>query len=289
MGGPREDLRRTLAPLLSSVCGVMPNEIAREGASAMAEVDIDERKAELRAAFIAARGYWSPLWDGVLDLDPGYFEAYLRFSEIPWKRGGLSPKVKEFIYIAIDVATTHLFVPGIRIHVQNALKYGASVAEILAVIELTSSMGLRSAELGMEILHEELEAAGIASVPSSVVDDSERQRLKAEFIERHHYWSEGWQRILMADPEFFGTVVNLFAAPFALAVLDRGTMELIQVAIYASVTHLEPVAMRRHIRASIELGVTEQEIAEVLQLASVLGIHSSTISVPILLEEAESS
>ena len=255
----------------------------------MADTELDEHKAQLREAFIAARGYWSPLWDGVLDLDPAYFEAYLRFSEIPWKRGGLSPKVKEFIYIAIDAATTHLFVPGIRIHVQNALKYGASVAEILAVIELTSSMGLRSSELGMEILHEELEAAGIASVPSSVAGDAERQRLEAEFIERHHYWSDGWQRILTADPEFFGTVVKLFAAPFELAVLDRGTMELIQVAIYASVTHLEPVAMRRHIRASIELGVTEQEIAEVLQLASVLGIHSSTISVPILLEEAAAS
>jgi len=247
------------------------------------------RKAALREAFISSRGYWSPLWDGILDLDPSYFESYLRFSELPWKRGGLSPKVKEFIYIAIDAATTHLFVPGIHIHMQNAIGYGATVQEILAVLEVTSSMGLRSAEVGMEILHEELVNAGIDFAPRHVEPDVEANRLKAEFISRHGYWSGGWEATLVMDPEFFRTVLRLFAAPFELDSIDRKTIELIHVAVNASVTHLQPIAMRRHIRQSLAVGATADEISEVLQLASVLGIHTSTIGVPILLEETQPS
>lgn len=36
----------------------------------------------------------------------------MKFSSVPWKHGTLPPKVKEFIYIAIDAATTHLYDPA---------------------------------------------------------------------------------------------------------------------------------------------------------------------------------
>jgi alkylhydroperoxidase/carboxymuconolactone decarboxylase family protein YurZ len=38
-------------------------------------------------------------------------------------------------------------------------------------------------------------------------------------------------------------------------------------------------------RNALRHGATSQEIMEVLQLVSVLGIHSATLGVPILLEE----
>ncbi|MEY2195077.1 carboxymuconolactone decarboxylase family protein [Neobacillus sp. BF23-41] len=34
-------------------------------------------------------------------LDEELFEAYLKFSMVPWKKGTLDPKIKELIYIAI--------------------------------------------------------------------------------------------------------------------------------------------------------------------------------------------
>ncbi len=62
--------------------------------------------------FQARRGYWNPFWDGLLQLDPSFFEAYLEFSSVPWDHGTLAPKIREMLYIAIDAATTHLYEPG---------------------------------------------------------------------------------------------------------------------------------------------------------------------------------
>ncbi|MCY1448560.1 hypothetical protein D9M71_652390 [compost metagenome] len=45
--------------------------------------------------------------------------------------------------------------------------------------------------------------------------------------------------------------------------------------------------MRRHIRKALELGVTVEEILAVLQLTSILGIHSMALGAPILIEEAK--
>ena len=33
--------------------------------------DLDARRQKLKDDFITARGYWSELWDGVLQLSPG--------------------------------------------------------------------------------------------------------------------------------------------------------------------------------------------------------------------------
>ena len=75
----------------------------------------------------------------MLKLCPDFFEAYVEFSSVPWKTGTLEPKIKEFIYIAIDTATTHLHKEGARIHIRNALEHGASKEEIMEVFECAVS------------------------------------------------------------------------------------------------------------------------------------------------------
>ena len=121
--------------------------------------ELTERQQKLKTDFIAARGYWAELWDAVLALSPDYFEAYGEFSSVPWKHGVLEPKVKEFIYIAIDTATTHLHEQGTRVHMENALRHGATPAEIMEVMELTSVLGVHTVALGLPILLDELKRA----------------------------------------------------------------------------------------------------------------------------------
>ncbi len=128
----------------------MSHEVAFEG-------KLTERQRQLKEQFTRERGYWNPLWDGVLRLDADFFEAYLNFSAVPWKNGTLEPKVKEFIYIAIDASTTHLYEPGLRLHIQNALGYGATKEEIMEVYELASVLGIHTCTLGVPVLMEELE------------------------------------------------------------------------------------------------------------------------------------
>ncbi len=116
------------------------------------------QQQQIRDDFIEARGYWNPFWNGLLTLDPEFFQAYLAFSAVPWKSGPLEPKFKELIYIAVDAATTHLYEPGLRQHIRNALKHGASKEEIMEVLELVSVLGIHACTLGVPVLLEELDA-----------------------------------------------------------------------------------------------------------------------------------
>ncbi len=102
---------------------------------------------------------WNPVWDMMAEMDPDYLEAFLAFRAVPQKNGPLPQKTKELIFIAINAATTHLWAPGVRRHMQNALREGASKEEILEVLQLTSIMGVHSMTLGAPILVEELEKA----------------------------------------------------------------------------------------------------------------------------------
>lgn len=122
--------------------------------------ELTPEQKKLRDDFIEARGYWNEFWDGLLKLDPDFFQSYLAFSGVPWRKGPLEPKFKELIYIAIDAATTHLYEPGLRQHIRNAIKYGATKDEIMEVLELVSVLGIHACTMGVPVLIEELEAAG---------------------------------------------------------------------------------------------------------------------------------
>lgn len=101
------------------------------------------------------RGDWNPLWDQIRALDPQFIEAYLRFRDVPHRNGPLPAKFKELILVAINAATTHLYAPGVRRHIANALRAGATREEILETIQLTTVMGIHSINLAIPILAEE--------------------------------------------------------------------------------------------------------------------------------------
>lgn len=107
-----------------------------------------------------ARGDWNPLWEQFREMDPDFLEAYLAFRNVPQAKGPLEQKYKELILIAINAATTHLYGPGVRRHIQNALKAGASSEEILQTIQLTTVMGIHSCNLAIPILMDEVAKQG---------------------------------------------------------------------------------------------------------------------------------
>ena len=105
---------------------VLIEEMDAAGLGGEVDRNFSPRQLAIKEEFIKHRGYWSGFWEDLLALDPDFLEIYQKFSSLPWQRGHLEPKVKEFVYIAIDVATTPLQ-PGLRIHIQNAPRYGATV------------------------------------------------------------------------------------------------------------------------------------------------------------------
>jgi alkylhydroperoxidase/carboxymuconolactone decarboxylase family protein YurZ len=242
------------------------------------------RRAELKALFIKNRGYWAEFWDYLLALDPDYFEAYLNYSSLPWKAGVLSPKMKEFVYITIDVATTHLYELGTRIHYQNAIKYGATPEEIMEVIKVTSGLGVHTMTEGVPSLMRALAKRGQASEVSEALSPRQQQ-LKEAFIATRGFWGEAYEQILRVDADYFEVYVNLAGSAYKKGVLDAKTIALVHIAANASCTHLYRPTLDQQMDRALDAGASIAEIMEVLQLASVLGLHSCTFGVPILAEE----
>lgn len=116
----------------------------------------DESKAYPHTEAHRSKGDWNPLWEQFRELDPDFLEAYLAFRSLPQSKGPLPQKYKELILVAINAATTHLYGPGVRRHIQNALGAGASMEEILETIQLTTVMGIHSCNLAIPILMEEV-------------------------------------------------------------------------------------------------------------------------------------
>jgi alkylhydroperoxidase/carboxymuconolactone decarboxylase family protein YurZ len=243
---------------------------------------LSDRKKQLRDEFIEARGFWSPLWDGLLELDEDFFEAYLRFSSVPWRSGPLDAKTKELVYIAMDAAATHMYEPGIRQHVRLALRHGATAQEIMEVLELTATLGIHACTVGVPILVEELEAAGR---PLSRELTPRMEEVKAEFERKRGYWNAFWDDMLVLDPEFFDAYTQFSGVPWTSGVLEPKVKELIYTAFDVAATHLYTPGLRQHIRNALGYGATAEEVLEVIELVSVIGIHACTVGVPILLEE----
>ncbi|MFT3819284.1 MAG: carboxymuconolactone decarboxylase family protein [Rubrivivax sp.] len=114
--------------------------------------ELGEREAVVREAFRQGRGYWSELLEDMLAASPEFFQAYTAFSSHPWKTGVLLPKQRELLYVAIDASTTHLHEAGTRIHTHNALRCGATPAEVIQVVQIVSCLGMQSYLLGMPCL-----------------------------------------------------------------------------------------------------------------------------------------
>lgn len=125
------------------------------------DASIREARERVRADFEARRGYWSDFWETVLEMDHEYLARYTDLSANPWERGSLDPKFREFVYIAIDASTTHLYTPGLSAHLENAIEYGATRDELLEVLELTSLQGYDTMSVGMPILLERARERGL--------------------------------------------------------------------------------------------------------------------------------
>jgi alkylhydroperoxidase/carboxymuconolactone decarboxylase family protein YurZ len=60
------------------------------------------------------------------------------------------------------VAATHLYTSGLKLHIENALGYGATPHEVMEVIELASPLGMAGVNMALPIVFEELaNASGV--------------------------------------------------------------------------------------------------------------------------------
>jgi alkylhydroperoxidase/carboxymuconolactone decarboxylase family protein YurZ len=241
------------------------------------------RRRELRERYVAEVGSWDGSLDGLLELDPEFFAAYLGLAAAPWRDGSrLEPKVKELILLAVDAAATHLHEAGIRLHVRRALEHGATEHELLEVLQLASTLGIHSVTVGVPVL---LDCLGARHVPQP--RSERREEIKHAFVETRGYWNPFWDGVLDLDPEFLAAYLELSARPWTHGSLEPRVKELVYIAFDASATHLYAPGLIQHVENALGLGVEPGEIMEVLELAAAIGIHTFAVTAPILAEELE--
>ena len=109
-------------------------------------------------------------------------------------------------------------------------------------------------------------------------------------VEQGGPWDEAALAQLRAwDPAWAETCARMATNPWRGGVLPRKLVELIGVALNAACTNLDAQGTRRHIRAALDAGATRAEVLMVLEMASLLAIHSCSLGAPMLLEEAKAA
>jgi alkylhydroperoxidase/carboxymuconolactone decarboxylase family protein YurZ len=104
-----------------------------------------------------AIGQWNTAWDPFYELSPVWTDKFFAFGASVYKSGLFTPRFLELISIAFDASVTHMYAPGIRRHIQGALKAGATPEEIMTVLQICVSMGVEACAKGLPILAEELD------------------------------------------------------------------------------------------------------------------------------------
>jgi len=103
-----------------------------------------------------AIGQWNAAWDPFFELDPTWTDEFMATGAGIYGSGVMPAKETELLSIAFDASYTHMYAPGTRRHIHNALKAGATVEEIMEVLKLCVVQGVQACNLGAPILAEEL-------------------------------------------------------------------------------------------------------------------------------------
>lgn len=102
-------------------------------------------------------GDWNADWEAMAQLQPEWTERFMQMIQPSMDPAVLDPKIFELVCIAIDASVTHMYAPGTRRHIRRALEIGVKPQEILAVLQLTASLGLHTMSLAAPMLREELQ------------------------------------------------------------------------------------------------------------------------------------
>ncbi|HXY52864.1 MAG TPA: carboxymuconolactone decarboxylase family protein [Terriglobales bacterium] len=110
-----------------------------------------------------AIGQWNTAWDPFYQLDPVWTDEFMTTGAGIYATGIMPAKDVELLSIAFDASYTHMYAPGTRRHIKNALKAGATIEEIMEVLKLCVVQGVQACNLAVPILAEELAACNCQS------------------------------------------------------------------------------------------------------------------------------
>lgn len=106
----------------------------------------DEHRQRLWNEYVGDGRYWTTMEEEIpgflaalLRRSPEAFEAFFQFCAVPWRSGHISNVTKELMSAAVDATPSHRYLPGMRLHIRNALKLGAGRLEVQRAIALAAA------------------------------------------------------------------------------------------------------------------------------------------------------
>ena len=105
----------------------------------------DEDRAALRARLPGASPYWAEFerevpgfLDALLEHSPEAYEAFFAYCAVPWRTGAVRARVKELVAMACDATPTHRYLPGMRLHLANAVRLGVGRTAIRTALSIAA-------------------------------------------------------------------------------------------------------------------------------------------------------
>jgi alkylhydroperoxidase/carboxymuconolactone decarboxylase family protein YurZ len=232
----------------------------------------------------ADRGFHVSGLDPIGQLSPDYEKAYRTLADLPWNHGPLPKWFKALVYVAVNATATQMHREGTDVYIRKALELGATSAQVMEVLQLASTVGIHACILGVPALMDAIDPTRERCL-AEIAASPRLSAMKEKFVAQRGYWSPIWDGLLWLSPEYFDAFIAFSSEPWIRGTLAPKYKELIYISTASTATHQFEIGARIHIRNALDVGATADEIAEVLQLVSAIGIHAFGMGAPILAKE----
>ena len=228
-------------------------------------------------------GPWDSALDTLREWDANWAELCFKMSTNPWTHSVLPRKFIELVSVSLNAGCTNLNPEGTRHHIRAALEAGATRDEILFVLKCASALSIHSCSLGAPMVLDEAKAANTQMTPRANTESTPA----CDAMRRIGQWNTAWDQFFALDPAFTDQFMAMGASIYQSGVMPPKEVELLSIALDASVTHMYAPGTRRHIQNALKAGATMEGIMEVLKLCVVQGVQTLNLSLPILAEELD--
>jgi alkylhydroperoxidase/carboxymuconolactone decarboxylase family protein YurZ len=150
----------------------------------------------------------------------------------------------------------------------EAMRNGATVAEIVDTLELAGSETYRSFWGALSIARSELGDEDLPPLPDELAEFTDAYR------ERHGHWPQWLDVAVRTAPALVPLIVRYISIPDRPFALDPKSRALILLALYASPTTADAEGVRSSTALSRDAGASPAEIYEAICLGSLNGTHS---------------
>ena len=225
-------------------------------------------RAQIKAFFIAERGYWRPWTETMLQECPGFVQHYARYAGYPARTGPLTERMVELIYVALDASSSHLFESGLHTHMKRALELGATQADIFDVLHLVAVQGVASVGQATDILAEFTDLTDVAAI------DAKLQARIDRLGSTHALTLSAMARL---DPGYAEVLLDFVEQGRPVAGLTPAERSLVQLALHACFTAFNPGAIRQIVATALSQDLTPAELLQAIQLGGHLAVHGTAL------------